>query len=513
MKHFAAVVMFLVLKMGVIGQKNEHFSLAANCFEAKEITTAPSLLSTQHQNIQGSAIACTANTFWTINSLHVIEEFQLNGNTITTNGIINSNSQGTALAYCNNLNGGAFSPTFYTCNLNYTAAYFDGTNWITAPGTSDSILINAGGNGNYLYYHGAAGFIETVQRYTGAGFSMVYTDSVRYIVADIAVDDSGNVWLFRGNYPIANFLDVISPAGQLLKRYNVNANFLNSYGNMLLNGVLYVGIGMNNLVHPNTLMPFTITPDSAIMGTPINMPPAPYFDLASCYAGAPLTGCSFPSPSLLCQDTLICIGNSTQICAPTGFASYSWNFGQNSSCINAQLAGNYYVTVTDNTGCTAESNRIAITVYPLPPVGISVNGDTLSVYDAVTQQWYLNGSAIFGATSSTHVASQGGSYTVAVTDTNGCVAVSSPVLITDIDNVSEQDMVSVFRLTVDSWQLTVGSSWLGGVVELFDASGKVVFKSEIQNPTSEISPDVAKGIYLLHISSGKASVVRKLVSL
>jgi hypothetical protein len=223
------------------------------------------------------------------------------------------------------------------------------------------------------------------------------------------------------------------------------------------------------------------------------------------------THCNLSPATVTANQTTFCSGDSAHICAPSGFASYHWNTGETAACINTKLAGNYYVTVTDNNGCTAESNHLAINVYPLPPVSISVNGDTLSVYGAVTQQWYLNGSAINNATSNTYIATQGGSYTVAVTDTNGCIATSSAVIISGIDNVTEEDVVSVVQLAVNGWQLTVGNNWLGSVAEIFDVNGRVVFQSAIRNSKSEITPALSRGVYLLRISSNKNSVVRKLI--
>ncbi|MES2622434.1 MAG: T9SS type A sorting domain-containing protein [Bacteroidota bacterium] len=223
-----------------------------------------------------------------------------------------------------------------------------------------------------------------------------------------------------------------------------------------------------------------------------------------------------PSPidTIKANKTIFCPDDSALVCAASGFAQYHWNTSETTACIKAKLAGAYYVTVTDNSGCTAQSNRINISVYPLPPVGISVNRDTLNVFDAVTQQWYLNGSPISGATSNTHVANQGGSYTVAVTDTNGCVAVSSPVLITGLDNISDAEVVSVYpNPSQSSWQLTVGNNFLGGTAEVFDANGSLVFQSAITHPQSAIAPEIPKGIYLLRISSSKSTVVRKLVRL
>ncbi len=223
--------------------------------------------------------------------------------------------------------------------------------------------------------------------------------------------------------------------------------------------------------------------------------------------------CNLSPPVLNTTQNIFCSGDSTQVCAPSGYATYLWNTGETTACIKAQLAGNYYVTVTDNNSCTAESNHLAITVYPLPPVSISVNGDTLSVYSAVTQQWYLNGSAINNATSNIYIVTQGGSYTVQVTDSNGCTATSNPLIISGINNLTE-DVVSVFpNPSQNNWQLSVGNNLMGGSIEIFDADGRIVFRSVINSSPSQITLDGSHGVYLLRISSSKSNVIKKLVRL
>ena len=133
------------------------------------------------------------------------------------------------------------------------------------------------------------------------------------------------------------------------------------------------------------------------------------------------------------------MGDSAQVCAPTGYQSYLWNTGAATNCIYPKAAGNYYVTVTDNGNCTAASNHIAIAVYPQPPVSISVSGDSLLAYNAVTYQWILNGNAIQGANSNLYIPAQSGSYQVQVTDTNGCTATSIAVVktVTAINTLSD----------------------------------------------------------------------------
>ena len=50
-------------------------------------------------------------------------------------------------------------------------------------------------------------------------------------------------------------------------------------------------------------------------------------------------------------NTSVCTGGTTSLCASAG-ASYIWNTGATTQCINAGV-GNYSVTVTDNGGCTS----------------------------------------------------------------------------------------------------------------------------------------------------------------
>ncbi|MES2622500.1 MAG: kelch repeat-containing protein [Bacteroidota bacterium] len=224
--------------------------------------------------------------------------------------------------------------------------------------------------------------------------------------------------------------------------------------------------------------------------------------------------CNLTPPDLNINNAQFCPDDSAQLCAPSGFVGYLWNNGQSGNCIATNLSGSYQVTVTDNTGCTAESIPQLVISYPLSPFSINVNGDTLSVFNTVTQQWLLNGSPIPNAVDTIYITNLGGSYTVAVTDTNGCVAVSSPVLITGIDNVSEEDIVHVFpNPSQNSWQLSVGSKYIGGSVELTDVNGRLLFQSLITNRQSQIAPEISKGIYLLRISSAKTIVVRKLIRL
>ncbi len=212
--------------------------------------------------------------------------------------------------------------------------------------------------------------------------------------------------------------------------------------------------------------------------------------------------------SIAADISVICANDSARICALVGAVTYLWNAGQNDSCIYARLAGNYYVTVTDNNGCTAESNHVALSVYPLPPVAISVKGDTLSVYNAATQQWYLNGSAINGATNPIYIADQGGSYTVAVTDSNGCEAISNAVIITDIGNLREENTISIFPNPAFSELNVYVNGERASQVYIYNTQGQLLSEiKQLGNKSIDVT-SFAQGVYIVEIKL-KTTAIRK----
>ncbi len=233
-------------------------------------------------------------------------------------------------------------------------------------------------------------------------------------------------------------------------------------------------------------------------------------------AGALVNSSGAGSVTVSSDKSVMCSGDSAHICASGSFASYLWNNGQTGQCIYTKLAGNYYVTATDAGNCTASSTALPLAVYPLPPVSISVNGDTLTGYNAVTYQWYLDGSPISGATSPVYIAQQSGDYTLLVTDSNGCRAVSTIVaIVIGVNDLQFEEGVNIFPNPNENgeWQLAVGKEWLGGFAEVFDVAGRVVYKSAIRNLQSEITLDVSRGVYLLRISSVQKIYTVKLFNL
>jgi hypothetical protein len=126
----------------------------------------------------------------------------------------------------------------------------------------------------------------------------------------------------------------------------------------------------------------------------------------------------------------ICQGNGLML-STTATGSLQWLnngaiiAGATSASYRAAAAGQYAVKVTDTNTCSATSRFVNVSVYPGPPAPvITQNGSTLQSSASTGNQWYLNGTAIPGATAATYTATTSGVYTVKVT-LNGCQSTMS----------------------------------------------------------------------------------------
>ena len=115
-----------------------------------------------------------------------------------------------------------------------------------------------------------------------------------------------------------------------------------------------------------------------------------------------------------------------------------------------------------------------------------------------------------------YVVTRSGYYSLQTVDSNGCVTLSPEAYITvnGITDLAEGERVSVYpNPTTGVWQLCVSSELVGSVLAIYDEQGRLVFQSQIRDLQSEITVDIAAGIYYLHISSPNANLTRKLVKL
>ncbi|MEP7168982.1 MAG: T9SS type A sorting domain-containing protein, partial [Bacteroidota bacterium] len=180
--------------------------------------------------------------------------------------------------------------------------------------------------------------------------------------------------------------------------------------------------------------------------------------------------------------------------------------------VNPNFAtGNLYYFFYDwevSTGC--KSNFIPVTgvVFPLPTVPtITQNWNTLTSSPAAGYQWYLNGNIIPGATGQSYNMTQPGTYTVVITDANGCTATSNPFIVTALGiNEFESTGISVYPNPVSSKLFINFPPSLSEhpSLRISNTIGAIVYEEKnITNvPQMEIDlKNFAEGIYMLEIKT------------
>ena len=137
---------------------------------------------------------------------------------------------------------------------------------------------------------------------------------------------------------------------------------------------------------------------------------------------------SLPVPAITGL-TDICQGATTTLDAGAGYVSYQWSGNIFTQTMSTGTSGSYTVTVTDGNGCSA-STSVNVTVNALPTPSISGNTSicqgTTTTFDAgagySSYQWTPSGS------SQIVTAGTAGSYSVIVTDANGCTGSAGTTL-------------------------------------------------------------------------------------
>ena len=139
---------------------------------------------------------------------------------------------------------------------------------------------------------------------------------------------------------------------------------------------------------------------------------------------------------------------TTNVTGGTGSYTYSWSNGETTSAIANLLAGNYSVTITDVNNCTSvQSYTIteptALATPTATTTNLTCNGSadgaiSLTMSGGVSPYTYawtgLSGS--FSATSKDISSLAAGSYSVTVTDANGCTTSLTPSAITESAAIS-----------------------------------------------------------------------------
>lgn len=130
---------------------------------------------------------------------------------------------------------------------------------------------------------------------------------------------------------------------------------------------------------------------------------------------APLPEVTITGPDEICEQ------QAATLSATPGYATYSWSTGDSTPDISVNQPGNYSVTITDANGCMNETSFDLI-VLPLPEVSItgpeSICEDMTATLSATPGHASYSWST--GDTTPNINVNASGTYSVTVTDANGC---------------------------------------------------------------------------------------------
>ena len=231
-------------------------------------------------------------------------------------------------------------------------------------------------------------------------------------------------------------------------------------------------------------------------------------------------------PTAITGDTAVCAGtaNTFLIASVPGAASYLWTIPagwtgtSTTGSINATAGatgGNITVAAVNVCG-TGVARSLPVSVNPTPTVSITRSGSTLRATPGfVTYQWYMNGSPVPGAMNDTLVIARDGNYSVLVTNSNHCMAVSNIVVVSlGVAAMPGGNALSVYPNPVkDVLHLKAGST-PPGLVQLTDCLGRTVAELDCSGnaPRKEWQLNIQHlpvGLYLLKGDGINMKVVKE----
>ena len=166
----------------------------------------------------------------------------------------------------------------------------------------------------------------------------------------------------------------------------------------------------------------------------INLLGYQWFDYGFMPKPAPGTPFTFTPIISASGTTNFCTGGNVTLTATTG-SSYLWSNGASTSSISVSTSGSYTCQVTQN-GVTKITAATTVNVNSLPTASfmvgntatgsVELNSTSVAGSGSISSfQWYFNGNAIGSATGSNYNASSDGSYSLRISNSNGCSHTSS----------------------------------------------------------------------------------------
>ncbi len=167
------------------------------------------------------------------------------------------------------------------------------------------------------------------------------------------------------------------------------------------------------------------------------------------------------------------------------------------------------------TSASATSNVIVLNILPLPEPLVNQNGDSLMTGTFSFYQWIMNGNLIDSETDQIYLPTASGSYTVTVTDENGCANTSQPLdyIVSAHEEIILKDEVLIFPNPTNGSGVSIYSAELILSVTIYDSMGKSVasIQGNFLNTHHIMTDRWSNGVYLLNIKTETNNYCRSLI--
>ncbi len=191
-------------------------------------------------------------------------------------------------------------------------------------------------------------------------------------------------------------------------------------------------------------------------------------------------------PSVQLGNTAFCAGQNTTLDAGNPGLTFLWSTGASTQTITIVNSGTYTVTVTDGSGC-ANSATSTVTVHALPNVNLqnveACAGSNVSFNAGNPGSSYLWST---GASTQSITVNQPDSYSVTVTNSNGCVNTSQASFIVGsslVFDFSDEEICEGNAVELDAGFPGSTYNWsTGDATQTITVSNAAVYSVTVEDP-------------------------------
>lgn len=177
------------------------------------------------------------------------------------------------------------------------------------------------------------------------------------------------------------------------------------------------------------------------------------------------------------------------------------------------LANSYTDTLLSEGGCDSIIT-LSLVVNSLPQPVISANSNVLNTQAFDSYQWLLDANEIQGATAQNYTATANGSYTVQVTDANGCSNTSEAIVVTGV-GISTTAIAGIkfYPNPVENMLAVETPAGVTGMI-VADVNGRVLFRTTLTAGKVMVNTaELPAGVLNVQFSSEQGIVTARLVKL